>query len=91
MQNMNVSQGGVGGMLHDTIIQEVAPHLRILDMGKEQVMYFLEGNDGPVWMTLTLGAETKHGRQLGTAKSRAKTKIELLKEMQQSGYYMTQQ
>jgi hypothetical protein len=47
--------------------------------GKTKVVYFLEGNNGPVWwMTLALQAKMKSNRQLGTAKSRAKTKIELL-------------
>jgi hypothetical protein len=42
-------------------------------------------------MTPAQRLETKHDRQLGTAKSRAKTKIELLKELCQSGYDTTKQ
>jgi hypothetical protein len=54
-------------------------------------MYFNEGADGPFWMTPAQRLETKHDRQLGTAKSRSKTKIELLKELRQSGYDTTKQ
>jgi hypothetical protein len=46
---------------------------------------------GPFWMTPAQRLETKHDQQLGKAKSRAKTKIELLKELRQSGYDTTKQ
>jgi hypothetical protein len=42
-------------------------------------------------MTLAQKLETKHDRQLGTAKARAKNKIELLRELRQSGYDTTKQ
>jgi hypothetical protein len=42
-------------------------------------------------MTPAQKLETKHDRQLGTAKSRAKNKIELLWELRQSGYDTTKQ
>jgi hypothetical protein len=42
-------------------------------------------------MTLAKQAETKHGRQLGTAKTRNKTKIEQLKDLRQSGHDTTKQ
>jgi hypothetical protein len=80
IRNMNVSHGGSAGMMHDTIIQEVGLHPRILQVGDKQVMHFIEGADGPFGMTPAQRLETKHDRQLGTAKSRAKTKIELLKK-----------
>ncbi len=67
-------------MMHDTITREVELHPRILQVGDKQVMHFIEGADGPFWMTPAQRLETKHDRQLGTAKSRAKTKIELLKK-----------
>jgi adenine C2-methylase RlmN of 23S rRNA A2503 and tRNA A37 len=54
-------------------------------------MYFLEGDNGPFWMTMALQAKTKHDRQLGTARPRNKTKIELLKDLRQSGYDTTKQ
>jgi hypothetical protein len=38
-------------MMHDTIIQEVGLHPRILQVGDKQVMHFIEGADGPFWMT----------------------------------------
>ncbi len=78
MRNMNVSHGGSGGMMHDTIIQEVVPHPRTLNVGDKQVMYFVDEDDGPFWTTQAQRLGTKHDRQLGTAKSRSKTKIELL-------------
>jgi hypothetical protein len=78
-------------MMHGTIIREVGLHPRILQVGNKQVMHFIEGADGPFWMTPAQRLEKKHGRQLGTAKSRAKTKIELLKELHQSGYDTTKQ
>jgi hypothetical protein len=64
---------------------------RILQVGDEQVMNFIEGTDGPFWMTPAQRSETKRNEQLGRAKARAKTKIELLKELCQSGYDTTQQ
>ena len=80
-------------MMHATIIHEVGPHPRILHhgVGDSQVMHFVEGDDGPFWMTLAQQAEMKHDRQLGTAKTRNKTKIELLKDLRQSGYDTTKQ
>jgi hypothetical protein len=57
----------------------------------ESCLYFVEGNNGPFWMTLAQQAETKHDRQLGTAKTRNKTKIELLKDLRQAGYDTTKQ
>jgi hypothetical protein len=77
--------------MHNTILQEVGPHPRILKGGDQQVMHFIEGADGPFWMTTTQKLETKDDRQLGTAKSRAKNKIELLRELHQSGYDTTTQ
>jgi hypothetical protein len=68
-------------MMHGTIIREVGLHPRILEVGDKQVMYFNEGADSPFWMTPAQRLETKHDRQLGTAKSRSKIKIELLKEL----------
>jgi hypothetical protein len=91
IRNMNVSHGGSVGMMHDTIIREVGLHPRILQVGDKQVMHFIEDADGPFWMTPVERLETKHDQQLGTAKSRAKTKIELLKELRQSGYNTTKQ
>ncbi len=91
MQNMNVSHGGVVGMMHDTVIQEIGAHPSILRVGEKQVMYFLVGDDGPFWMTPALRAETKHDKQLGTAKTRNKLKIELLKDLRESGYDTTRQ
>jgi hypothetical protein len=35
MRNMNVSHGGSVGMMHDTIIQEVGPHPRKLNVGNK--------------------------------------------------------
>ena len=53
----------------------------------ESCLYFVEGNNGPFWMTLAQQAEMNYDRQLGTAKTRNnKTKIELLKDLRQSGY-----
>ena len=57
----------------------------------ESCLYFVEGNNGPFWMTLAQQAETKHDRQLGTAKTRNKLKIELLKDLRESGYDTTRQ
>jgi hypothetical protein len=91
IRNMNVSHEGSVRMMHYTIIREAGLHPRILKVGDKQVMHFIEGANGPFWMTSTQRLETKHGRQLGTAKSRAKTKIELLKELRQSGYDTTKQ
>jgi hypothetical protein len=88
---MNVSHGGSVGMMHDMIIQEVGLHPRILQVGDKQVMHFVEGADGPFWMMPAQRLETKHNGQLGTAKSRPKTKIKLLKELHQSGYDTTKQ
>ena len=62
-----------------------------LNVDDKQVMYFFEEDDGPFWMTPAQRLATKHDRQLGTAKSRAKTKIELLKDLRQSGYDTTKQ
>jgi hypothetical protein len=92
-RNMNVSHGGSVGMMHDTIIQEVGPqHPRTLNVDNKQVMYFVEDDDGPFWMTPAQQLATKYDRQLvGTAKSRAKTKIEQLKDLRQSGYDTTKQ
>jgi hypothetical protein len=56
-------------MMHDTIIQEVEIHPRILQVGDKQVMYFINGDDGPFWMTPAQRLETKHDLKLGTAKS----------------------
>jgi hypothetical protein len=42
-------------------------------------------------MTLAKQAETKHDQQLGTAKTRNKTKIELLKDLRQSRHDTTKQ
>ena len=78
-------------MMHDTIIQEVGPHPRTLNVGDKQVMYFVDEDDGPFWTTQAQRLGTKHDRQLGTAKSRSKTKIELLKDLRQSGYDTTKQ
>jgi hypothetical protein len=83
---MNVLHRRSVGMMHDTIIREVGLHPRILQVGNKQVMNFIEGTNGPSWMTPAQKLDTKHDGQLGTAKSRAKTKIELLKELRQSGY-----
>jgi hypothetical protein len=91
MRNMNVSHGGSVGKMHDTIILEVGPHPRILNVNDKQVMYFVDEDDGPFWTTPAQRVATKHDRQLGTAKSRAKTKIELLKDLRQSGYDTTKQ
>ena len=91
IRSMNGSHGGSVGMMHDTRIREVGLHPRILQVGEKQVMHFIEGADGPFWMTPAQRLETKHDQQLGTAKSRAKTKIELLKELRQSGYDTTKQ
>jgi hypothetical protein len=91
IRNMNVWHGGSVGMMHDTIIREVGLHSRILQVGDKQVMHFIEGADDPFCMTPAQRLETKHGRQLGTAKTRAKTKIELLKELRQSGNDTTKQ
>jgi hypothetical protein len=57
----------------------------------KQVMYFVEDDNGPFWTTPAQRLGTKHNQQLGTAKSRAKTKIELLKDLRQSGYDTTKQ
>jgi hypothetical protein len=78
-------------MMHDTIPQEVRLHPRILEVGDQQVMHYIEGADGPFWMTPAQKLETKHDQHLGTAKSRAKTKLELLRELRQSGYNTTKQ
>jgi hypothetical protein len=84
---MNVSHGGSAEMMHATIIHNVGPHPRILHVGDKQEMHFVEGNNGPFWMTLAQQAKTKHDRHLGTAKTRNKTKIELLlKDLRQSGH-----
>jgi hypothetical protein len=91
MQNLNVSHGGSAGMMHATIIHEVGPHPRILHVGDNQVMHFVEGGKGPFWMTLAQQAETKHHRQLGTEKTRNKTYIEILKDLRQSRYDTTKQ
>jgi hypothetical protein len=40
-------------------------------------MNFVEGDNGPFWMTLAQQAETKHDRHLGTAITRNKTKIRI--------------
>jgi hypothetical protein len=88
---MNLSHGGSVGMMHNTIIQEVGPHPRILNVDDKQVMYFVKDDGGPFWTTPAQRLVTKHNRQLGTAKSRAKTKIELLKDLSQSGYNTTKQ
>jgi hypothetical protein len=65
-------------------------HPRILQIGnKQEVMNFIEDVDGPFWMTPAQRLETKRNGQLGSAKLRAKTKSELLKELRQSGYYGT--
>jgi plasmid maintenance system antidote protein VapI len=61
----------------------------ILHVGDNQVMNLVEGGSGPFWMTLAQQAKMKHNRQLGTAKTRNKTKIELLKDLLQSGYDTT--
>jgi hypothetical protein len=71
---MNVSHRGSVGMMHDTIPQEVRLHPRILEAGEQQVMHYIEGADGPFWMTPAQKLETKHDQHLGTAKSRAKQK-----------------
>jgi hypothetical protein len=60
IHNMNVSHGGSVGMMHDTIIGEVGLHPRILQVGDKQVMHFIEGTDGPFWMTPAYRLETKH-------------------------------
>jgi hypothetical protein len=51
----------------------------------------LDGDDGPFWMTPALRAETKHDKQLGTVATRNKSKIELLKDLRESGYDTTRQ
>jgi hypothetical protein len=86
MRNMNVSHGGSAEIMHATIIHEVGPHPRILHVGDNQEKHFVKGDNGPFWMTLAKQAEMKHDRQLGTAKTRNKTKIELLKDLLQSGH-----
>jgi hypothetical protein len=91
MRNMNVSHGRSAEMMHATIIHEVGPHPRILHVGDNQEMHFVEGDNGPFWMTLAKQAETKHDRHLGIAKTRNKTKIELLKDLWQSGHDTTKQ
>jgi hypothetical protein len=91
MRNMNVSHGRSAEMMHATIIHEVGPHPRILHVGDNQEMHFVEGGNGPFWMTLAKQAKTKHDRQLGTAKTRNKTKIELLKNLRQSRHDTTKQ
>ena len=91
MQNMNVSHGGAVGMMHDTVLHEVGPHPRRLNVGDAQVMYFQDDDNGPFWMAAPLQSETKHDQQLGTSKTRNKTKIELLKDLRQSGYDTTKQ
>jgi hypothetical protein len=88
IQNMNVLNGGSVRMMHDTIIQEVGLHQRILQVGNKQAMHLIKGADSPFWMMPAQRLETKH---LRTAKSRAKTKIKLLKELRQSGYNTTKQ
>ena len=89
MRNMNVSHGGAVGRMHDTILHEVGPHPRRLNVGDTQVMYFQDDDDGPFWMAAPLRSETKYDQQLGTSKTRNKTKIELLKDLRQSGYDTT--
>jgi hypothetical protein len=91
MRNMNVSHGGSAEMMHATIIHEVGPHPRILHVSDNQEMHFVEGDNGPFWMTLAQQAKTKHDRHLGTAKTRKKEKIELLKDLRQSGHDTTKQ
>jgi hypothetical protein len=87
MRNINVSHGRSVGKMHDTIMQEVGPHPRILNVNDKQVMSFVEEDNGPFWTTPAQRLAMKHNQQLGTAKSRAKTKIELLrKDLRQSGY-----
>jgi hypothetical protein len=88
---MNVSHGGSVGRMHNTILQKVGLHPSILEAGDQQVMHFIEGADVPFWMTPAQKVETKDDRQLGTAKSRANNKIELLRELRQSGYDTTKQ
>jgi hypothetical protein len=88
---MNILQGGSVRMVHDTIIQEVGLHPRILHVSNKPVTNFIEDAGGPFWMMPAQIFETKHNRQLGTAKLRAQTKIELLKELRQSGYEITKQ
>jgi hypothetical protein len=46
MLNTNVSHGGSAGMMHAPIIYEVEPHPRILHVGDNRVMYYVEGNNG---------------------------------------------
>jgi hypothetical protein len=43
IRNMNVSHAGSVGMIHNTILQEVGLHPRILEVGDHQVMHFIEG------------------------------------------------
>jgi hypothetical protein len=57
----DVDRGSVG-MMHNTILQEVGLHPRILEVGDQQVMHFIEGTDGPFWMTPAQRLETKHDR-----------------------------
>ena len=52
MRNMNVSHGGSAGMMHATIIHKGGPHPRILHVGNNQEMHFVEGDNGPFWMML---------------------------------------
>jgi hypothetical protein len=47
MRDMNVSHGGSAEIMHATIIHEVRPHPRILHVGDNQEMHFVEGNNGP--------------------------------------------
>jgi hypothetical protein len=49
MRNMNVSHGGSAEMMHATIIHEVGPNPRILHVGDNQEMHFVEGDNGPLW------------------------------------------
>jgi hypothetical protein len=69
MRNMNVSHGGSVGMMHDTIIQEVGPHPRTLNVGDKQVMYFVDDDDDT---STTIGNKARPTTWYGKVKSQNK-------------------
>ena len=90
VSNMNVTCGGSTLKMHDTVITEVGPHVRLFDVGETQRMYFTNDDDGPFWMNDEEKANRKFDKILQGSKVKEKTKAQLLVDLRSKGVDTTQ-
>ena len=83
---MSVRFGGRQLNLRKTIIQDVGTYHRVLNIGDEQCMDFMEGDQGPFYMSPEEQARRKYNTPTGRVKIIQKTKKQLLEELKGKGF-----